>query len=369
MSIGTEHEFSVNDPGYFPAPVSDLVIQDLSGRIEGQIPFCRCLLSKELQKTVLEFIPGRPGPVSRTGAVLQEAIDRFHARFRGRYALLGLGMHPTARLDQTRVWDHDEGEYYAVYDRLFSLRQHGWLNIQALQMNLPYRDEADLVAQYNRVRSLLPYLVAVTAASPLVEGRLTGTMDTRLVMYRENQRQIPLICNGIVPEKINRLPDYLALMEEIYHQLRRKGADILCEEWVNSSGVIVRFTRPCIEIKALDEQECVRSDMAAVAFVSSLMRAKIRLEEDRDELLALTETAIRRGTAGLKPELLALCKEAEKSANSVERRYLPLIRKRAEEGSLAELVADRVREQGCTDPVIRELGMSLRNNIPFTAGS
>ena len=147
MSIGTEHEFSINDPGYSPAPVSDLVIRDLSGRIEGQIPFCGCFLSKELQKTVLEFIPGLPGPVVRTGAVLQEAIDRFHARFRGRYALLGLGMHPTARLDQTCVWDHDEGEYYAVYDRLFSLRQHGWLNIQALQMNLPYRHEGDLVVQ------------------------------------------------------------------------------------------------------------------------------------------------------------------------------------------------------------------------------
>ena len=193
-------------------------------------------------------------------------------------------------------------------------------------------------------------------------------MDTRLVVYRENQRQIPLICNGIVPEKIDRLSDYLRLMDEIYAQLREKGAGILCEEWVNSSGVIVRFTRPCIEIKALDEQECIRSDMAAVAFVSSLMRAKTRLEEDRDELLTLTETAIRTGTAGLNPELLALCKDAEKSANSVERRYLPLIRKRVEEGSLAELVADRVREMGSAAPVIRELGESLRTNSPFTAG-
>ncbi len=368
MSIGTEHEFSINDPGYSLLPVSDLIIRDLSGRIEGQIPFHECFLSKELQKSVLEFIPGRPGPINRTEEILQNAIDRFHARFRGRYTLLGLGMHPNARLDQTAVWDHDEGEYYATYDRLFSLRQHGWLNIQALQMNLPYRDEDDLVALYNRIRSLLPYLVAVTAASPLAEGRLTGTMDTRLVEYRNNQRQIPLICHGIVPDKIRCLADYLRLMDGIYAQLREKGAAILCEEWVNSSGVIVRFSRPCIEIKALDEQECIRSDMAAVAFVSALMRAKIRLEEDRDELLALMETAIRTGTAGFRPELLALCAKAEKSANSVERHYLPLVRKRIEEGSLAELVAERVRELGEVSPVIRELGESLRNNIPFTAG-
>ena len=48
-------------------------------------------------------------------------------------------MHPLLTLEQTTYWDHDEQDYYQAYDRLFNIKQHGWLNIQALQINIPYR--------------------------------------------------------------------------------------------------------------------------------------------------------------------------------------------------------------------------------------
>ena len=89
-------------------------------------------------------------------------------------------MHPTLTLDRTAVWDHDEGKDYETYDRLFNIHQHGWLNIQALLINLWYAGEKDLLMQYNRIPHALPYLIALTASSPMVEGRLTGKMDNRL---------------------------------------------------------------------------------------------------------------------------------------------------------------------------------------------
>ena len=52
---------------------------------------------------------------------------------------------------------------------------------------------------FNKIRSLIPYLVAVSASSPLVEGKTTSYMDNRLVYYRENQSQIPVICHDILP--------------------------------------------------------------------------------------------------------------------------------------------------------------------------
>ena len=70
----------------------------------------------------------------------------------------------------------------------------------------------------------------------MVEGELTGACDNRLLYYRENQKEIPRICNGIIPEKIRSVADYRAGQEEIFAELRARDAEILCEEWLNSSG-------------------------------------------------------------------------------------------------------------------------------------
>ncbi len=368
-TIGTEHEYSINSPDFTPLPVSDAILKTICGRYESEILFGDVKLGKELQKTVLEFVPRTHAesiPVLENQLV--NGIRKFNHAFRGRYRLLGLGMHPTLRLDQTAVWDHDEGEYYEVYDRLFNIRQHGWLNIQALQVNLSFGSASELVRKFNRLRALLPYLIAVTAASPVVEGALTGSMDNRLLFYRKNQEEIPLICNRIVPERIRSVQDYRREQEEIFAELRKRDAGILCEEWVNSGGIIIRFSRKCLEIKALDEQECIRSDMAACALIRSLLRCPaLPVETDQDELLALTEDAIRCGAAGLRPELRRLCDMAEAHAKEEERVYLPVIRDRIESGSLAELVRDRFVRDGTIGPVLSDLADALDTNRPFSA--
>jgi hypothetical protein len=368
MTIGTEHEYSINDARFNPLPISDQIIKNICGRIDSEILFGDVKLGKELQKTVLEFIPRtHADTLQALETQLVSGIKKFHHIFRDQYFLLGLGMHPTLTLDRTAVWDHDEGEYYETYDRLFNIRQHGWLNIQALQVNLSYAHERELVTTYNRLRLLLPYIIAVTASSPMVEGKLTGTADNRLVYYRENQKEIPLICNRIIPKKIRSVADYTAMQEEVFSDLRAKGADILCEEWVNSSGLIIRFSRRCIEIKAPDEQECIRSDMAVCAFIRSLLRSRsLSLETDQDALLDLTEHAIQGGTAGLRPELERLYDAAWKQGTDDEKLYLPLIKERIEHGSLAELIRDRYRKEKEIVPIMADLSACLRENRPYT---
>lgn len=367
MTIGTEHEFSINDPQFNPLPVSDIILKTICGSYESEILFGDVKLGKELQKTVIEMVPRNHAD---TIAVLEEqlmkGVRKFSRVFRDRYQLLGLGMHPTLKLEETAVWDHDEGEYYEAYDRLFNIRQHGWLNIQALQVNLSYSGEKDLVTHYNRLRSLLPYLIAVTAASPIVEGRSTGMADNRLYYYRENQKEIPLICNHIIPEKIGSVSDYRREQEEIFSDLRKRDAEILCEEWVNSGGVIIRFSRKCLEIKALDEQECIRSDMAVCAFIRSLLRCKsLPAETDQDALLALTEDAIRDGTAAFRPELQQMYTKAWDHATPEERLYLPVIQDRIEHGSLAEIVCNRFEHEREIAPILSDLARALKTNVPF----
>jgi hypothetical protein len=367
MTIGTEHEFSINDPQFHPLPVSDTILKTICGSYESEILFGDVKLGKELQKTVLEMVPrNHAESIAMLEEQLMKGIRKFSHVFRDRYQLLGLGMHPTLKLEETAVWDHDEGEYYSVYDRLFNIRQHGWLNIQALQVNLSYSGEKDLVLHYNRLRSLLPYLIAVTAASPIVEGKSTGTADNRLLYYRENQKEIPLICNHIVPEKIGSVHDYRNEQETIFTELRKNDAEILCEEWVNSGGIIIRFSRKCLEIKALDEQDCIRSDMAVCAFIRSLLRCTtLPVETEQEALLALTEYAIREGTSALRPELEQLYTKALGHATAEEKLFLPFIKERIEHGSLAEIVRERYEREREIIPVLGDLANALKTNVPY----
>ncbi len=364
MTIGTEHEYTINNRAFQPLPVSDEILSEVCGKTESEASFGKVTLCKELQKTVLEFIPKKPSDsLFELEDQVFSGISRFYHRFGNRYRLLGLGMHPTLTLDQTRVWDHDEGEYYEIYDRLFSIQQHGWLNIQALQINVSYSNDEELVSQYNTISSLLPYLIAITASSPFVEGKLTGSVDNRLIAYRQNQEQIPILCNDIIPVKINSVSDYRNLLKKMYRELRKRNAGILCEEWVNSHGAIVRFSRKCIEVKALDGQECVRSDMAVCAFLRALIRSRnLDTEDNRETLLELTDTAIHKGTELLRPELLQMFSWAEKAATREEQTYLPIIKNRICHGSLGEQIRDRFEITGDIRQILGELEHSLRTN-------
>jgi hypothetical protein len=367
MTIGTEHEYSLNDRSFTPMPVSDRILERMSGRIQNETPLGDVIISKELQKHVMEIVPRKPQETLRElERVVQAGITNLYNFLHPDLQLLGLGMHPLLTLDMTGVWDHEEREVYEEYDRIFNIRQHGWLNIQALQINIPYRSEQELITLHNRIRALIPYIVAVSAASPFVEGQKTPTMDNRLLYYRKNQEKIPLICNMLIPEKLSRLADYHAIQEDICQNLRQEGAQILCREWVNSRGVIIRFSRSCLEIKAIDEQECLRSDMAITAFVLSLLRHDdLGLEEDQDQILDLTEEAIKGGVAPLREELSRLYGLAAHTATPDERQYLPLIRKKIEKGSVAELLTARAKGITSLYPLLQDLEYCLRHNVPY----
>lgn len=363
--VGTEHEYSINDQNFTPLPISDKIIEKIYGSVEQEVDFGPVKVSKELQKTALEIIPARPGTLVELEEMLYQGLKKLYAALNYEYKFLGLGMHPILTLDQTTYWDHDEQEYYQIYDRLFNIHQHGWLNIQALQINVPFRDKQNLVAMFNRMRALMPYLIAVSAASPFVEGKPTTYADNRLVYYRVNQKQIPSITHDILPEKLSSMDDYIKINRDIYASLHECGADILCREWVNSRGVIVRFSRGCLEVKAIDEQECLKSDMAITAFLLALLRSDLCLEDDESSLKSLMEEAMRNGTENLRPELEGLYRAAYDTSTEEERRYLPLVKHRIENGSLAEILIGQYKDSGDTKSLLPRLEEALRENRPY----
>jgi len=87
--------------------------------------------------------------------------------------LLGTGMHPFLKLDEAKVWSHRGREIYDALHHIFNLRQYGWLNIQAFQLNLSYANEEEGIRLHNVLSNLLPYIPAISASSPAYDSKIS----------------------------------------------------------------------------------------------------------------------------------------------------------------------------------------------------
>lgn len=271
--------------------------------------------------------------------------------------LLGTGMHPLLKLQDTAIWPHYHKKIYQQYGKIFNLTQHGWLNIQSFHLNLPFLKEADAIQTHNHLANLCTYLPAISASSPIYEGTNGQDMDNRLQFYKVNQKEIPSITGDVIPEYASSFSQYKHDVIERYSEdLAKAGADktLLYREWVNSRGVIFRFDRSALEVRVMDEQECIKSDVALACFVRAVLRGLIASNAallPHDVLVKDFNAVIRDGLSAkvLNPHgktARQLCQHylnlALEHAEEDEKKYLWLVKKRIEEGSLSELIRANV---------------------------
>jgi len=364
-ALGPEHEFSIVDEKLKPLPIADVIIKQLCGRVRNTVSFPDFVLGKELQKHVMELkaaMPFRsPQNFEETmyGAAVKvlDILEKFGAHF------LGLGMHPTLSLDETRVWDHWDRQIYEAFDRIFDLKQHGWLNIQSFQLNISYRNESEAVKLYNALAGILPYISAISAASPICESRLGDFANNRLHYYWINQAKIPSITGEIIPEPIDSFETYRNLTIRRYSEdlVKAKAPSYMMnQEWVNSRGAIIRFDRKAIEIRVMDEQECIKSDVALSCFIRALLRGMMQSNNTGSDVTDLSHCVLVRNlnviirdgldakiNHGKYPTARDLCRKlyeiAYDSASEEEKRYLWVIKKRIEDGSLSDTILKHVQ--------------------------
>jgi gamma-glutamyl:cysteine ligase YbdK (ATP-grasp superfamily) len=360
--LGPEHEFSIVDEYLHPLPVVDQLIKRLCGRIKNSVAMSGYALGKELQAHVAELKAEKPftspqifeETMHRAVLEISEVVEGFGAM------LLGLGMHPTLRLNEAKVWSHRDRSIYEAFDQIFGLKQHGWLNIQSFQLNLPYLNEDEAVRLYNTVASILPYLPAISASSPIYESKFGEYIDNRLHFYEINQENIPSITGDIKPEPIDSFEMYHDLTIRRYSKdLEAAGAPnyLLNKEWINSRGAILRFDRRALEIRIMDEQECIKSDVALSCFIRSLLRGLMWEEKNVSlhSLLVKDLQAVIRDGLNAKVShpssstARGVCHHfyevAYNNSSKEERSYLPVIKKRIEKGNLSDLITDRVRRK------------------------
>ncbi len=202
-----------------------------------------------------------------------------------------------------------------------------------------------------------------------------------------NQKQIPSVTGDVIPEYTFSFKQYRKNIIEKYSvELAEAGAQkcILNKDWVNSRGIIFRFDRKALEIRVMDEQECIKSDVALSCFIRALLKGLMQ----ENTVLMPHEQLVKDFKAVIKEGLIAkvnhakgqtareVCKHylriAMENASDQEKKYLSIIKKRIENGNLSEIIKEEVKRKAqktCWKEAIvsvySRLIKSLLNNEPY----
>ena len=273
QGYGIELEYMLVDKDTLAVkPVTDELLKHELGEYGSDFENGIVTWSNELVLHVVEIKSSRPEAnfnalengfaenVRRINAIL----DKWNAM------LMPTAAHPFMNpLTDTKLWPHDNNEVYHLYDKIFNSKGHGWSNLQSTHLNLPFYDDEEFAKLHAAVRIVLPILPALCASSPIIDGKVTGMVNTRLKYYKTNQAKIPSITGKVIPEAIFSKRNYSnVIYDKIKNDIASFDLDhILNPIWVNSRGAIPRFDRGSIEIRLMDIQECPTADMAIISLV------------------------------------------------------------------------------------------------------
>jgi gamma-glutamyl:cysteine ligase YbdK (ATP-grasp superfamily) len=278
---GVELEYIIVDAETLDVkPICDQVLQKVAGAPVSEVEMGKLAWSNELVLHVIELKTNGPlANLAELPGLFQQDVNRINkilAEFDA--CLLPTGMHPWMDpFKETKLWPHEYNDIYRKYDEIFGCQGHGWSNLQSTHLNLPFSGDEEFGRLHAAIRLVLPILPALAASSPFVDGRLTGFLDSRLEVYRQNQRKIPEIAGKIIPEQVYSAADYeREILQKSYSAIEPFDAEgILQNEWLNSRGAIPRFTRGSIEIRILDIQECPLVDSAIISAIVELLKALV----------------------------------------------------------------------------------------------
>jgi glutamate---cysteine ligase / carboxylate-amine ligase len=300
QGFGVEIEYMIVDRESLDVrPVADDLMAAQAGEAVAELERGAMAWSNELALHVLELKTNGPAPS------LQGLHPRFHAEVRAAERLLEPlgcrllpgGAHPWMDPDrETRLWPHEYTQVYRTFDRIFRCRGHGWSNLQSTHLNLPFSGPEEFTALHAAIRAVLPLLPALAASTPVLDGRLQGVLDSRLVRYAGNAERIPSVTGRVIPEAVTSPEAYHdEILNPMYRHLAPLDPEgVLRHEWVNARGAIARFDRGSVEVRVVDVQESPRADLAVAALYGEVLRRAVshaRAEPRPFHLLSTEELA------------------------------------------------------------------------------
>ncbi len=284
QGYGVELEYMLVDAvGLNVLPAADRLLEKAAGEPCSpcsEVELGATAWSNELVLHVLEMKTNGPAPgLAGLAATFQADVAKANAlaaELGGR--LLPGGAHPWMDpLRETRLWPHEDGPIYRAYDRIFGCKGHGWSNLQSTHLNLPFAGDAEFGRLHAAIRLLLPVLPALFASSPILDGRPTGLLDSRMEVYRHNSARVPSVSGQVVPEPVFDEATYRRdIFERMYRDMVPLDPEgLLRHEFLNARGAIARFDRGAIEIRVLDIQECPAADLGLAALACAALQAVV----------------------------------------------------------------------------------------------
>ncbi|MEP6736910.1 MAG: glutamate-cysteine ligase family protein [Chryseolinea sp.] len=279
QAYGVELEYMLVDRDSLEVrPITDELLKEVLGEYASDYENGIVTWSNELVLHVVELKSTKPeidfATLELQFAANVKRINEILSKWNT--MLLPSAAHPFMDpVQETKLWPHENNEVYNIYNRIFDCKGHGWSNLQSTHLNLPFYDDEEFAKLHAAVRIVLPLLPALCASSPLLDGTITGLLDTRLKYYKTNQARIPSITGKVIPEAVFSKRNYL---NTIYEKIKADIAPFdpdneLNPIWVNSRGAIPRFDRGSIEIRIMDIQECPKADLGIISIVIAVIKA------------------------------------------------------------------------------------------------
>jgi len=276
---GIELEYMVVDRDTLKVlPIVDKLFEDVTGKISSDVERGDVEWSNELVSHVVELKTAKPTKkIPSFRKKFSSEVKAINAVLAKRNAmLLPTAAHPFMDpFTETVIWPHEYNEVYALYNRIFDCRGHGWSNLQSTHLNLPFANDDEFSKLHAAIRLLLPIIPALSASSPILDGKATGFLDSRMEAYLHHQEKLPELMGSLIPEAVFSQEDYY---REIFSPIAKAMAPfdtehVMDHHFANSRGAIARFDRGAIEIRVIDIQECPSADLAIAEFIVTTLKA------------------------------------------------------------------------------------------------
>ncbi|MBT8295113.1 MAG: glutamate--cysteine ligase [Gramella sp.] len=281
---GIELEYMlVQRSGLKVNPIVDKLITRKNGSLSSDVENGKIEWSNELVSHVIELKTNGPtndlenldSLFAENVREINELLEEFDTQ------LLPTASHPTMDPHtETQLWQHHYSKIYALYNRIFDCKGHGWSNVQSMHINLPFFDDSEFEKLHAAVRILLPIIPGLAASSPVLNGQYTGFKDARMHYYKTNQKEIPHMTGKVIPERVFNKEDYYkTIFDPITAAIKSFDTEnILDHHFLNSRGAISRFDRNAIEIRVIDIQENPSADVAIASFIIEVLKLLVSEE-------------------------------------------------------------------------------------------
>jgi glutamate---cysteine ligase / carboxylate-amine ligase len=179
LTVGIEEEWAIIDPHTLELTPRFEALRDAGA----QDPVLAEAISGELISSEIEIRSGRGETIAQARELQREARRRLFALADAHgVGLASTGTHPLSDYREQRIIDTEH--YHRVED---GLKYVAWRNNTfALQVHVGVRGPDRAVAACDRLRPVLPLLLAISANSPFLDGRDSGLHSARTQTFTKS---------------------------------------------------------------------------------------------------------------------------------------------------------------------------------------